>query len=82
MHPALELLIGICTLAALMYGMLKFMLRDIHKDLGNIQRDIQRDLSNIQSDVTEIKKELKRHDERIDHLYEICIGMVNHTPRR
>jgi hypothetical protein len=55
----IEFLISIGFLAALMWGMLKFMLRDIH-----------RDLSDIKSDIHEIKQASSLHEAHIDHLYE------------
>lgn len=59
MTPDFQLLITIGSLAAMMWGMLKFMLRDIHKDLNHIRNDI-----------SELKQGLNRNDARIDHLYE------------
>lgn len=37
MNPNLQLIITIGSLAAMMWGMLKFMLRDIHKDLSDLK---------------------------------------------
>jgi hypothetical protein len=58
MNKYAELLIVIGSLGTMMWGMLKFMLRDIHSDLLNI------------------KTELKRSEERIDHLYQICVDIL------
>jgi len=61
----IEMLVTLGFLGGLMWGMMKFMLRDIH-----------RDLSNIQVEISEIKVEMKRQDSRIDHLYQICIDLL------
>lgn len=58
MDKYLDLLILFGFLGTLMWGMMKFMLRDIHKDL------------------IDIKTAQARSDERIDHLYQICIDML------
>jgi len=58
MDPYLQLLLTIGGLAGMMFAMLKFMLRDIHKDLENIN------------------KRLDKSETRLDHLYEICIGLL------
>jgi len=58
MDPDLHLLATVGSLTVLMWGLLKFMLRDIHKDLEDI------------------KQAQKRSETRIDHLYEICIGLL------
>ncbi len=65
MEHYIDILIIIGSLTAMMYGMLRFMLRDIHKDLTDIKDEIK-----------EIKVDLKTHDKRIDHLYQICIEML------
>jgi hypothetical protein len=58
MTTTVQTLILIGSLGGMMWAMLKFMLRDIHKDL------------------TEIKEASKRHEARIDHLYELCVEML------
>jgi len=55
----LETLATLATLASLMWGMMKFMLKDIHKELADIRQD-----------VSEIKQNQQRTDARVDHLYE------------
>jgi hypothetical protein len=37
-----EIIITIGSLAAMMWGMLRFMLRDIHEDLSDIKQDMKR----------------------------------------
>jgi hypothetical protein len=71
MEQYLEYTLAICAQASLMFLVMGIMLRNINKKLDKLQ--------NHSSD---LKTEMKKRDERIDHLYEICIGMVNHTPRR
>ena len=58
MNTTIQTLILIGSLGGMMWAMLKFMLRDIHKDLDDI------------------KKRLDKSETRIDHLYEICIGLL------
>ena len=65
MHSYLEQLVNIGFLGAMMWGMLKFMLRDIHRDLGSIRKEI-----------SELKDNQIRSDNRIDRLYEICIELL------
>ncbi len=63
MSNYIELLVTLGFLGALMWGMMKFMLRDIHHDI-----------SDIKSELHEFKQEFResslRHEARIDHLYE------------
>ena len=61
----LEILVIVGSLGAMMFGMLRFMLRDIQNDINLIKVDIR-----------DIKEELKAHEKRIDHLYQICIEML------
>ena len=69
MDKYLDLLITLGFLGALMWGMMKFMLRDIHKDLADLKIDLH-----------EFKEEVKqssvRHEKRIDDLYQICINLL------
>lgn len=58
MTSYVDLLILIGSLGAMMWGMMKFLLREIHTDL------------------TELKESHKRSEERIDHLYQICVDML------
>lgn len=62
MEKYLELLVAVGTLGLLMWGMMKFMLKDIHKDLLDIR-----------SDIADLKNSQQRNETRIDHLYEIAI---------
>ena len=62
MDKYLDLLILFGFLGTLMWGMMKFMLRDIHKDLLEIKENHKR-----------IEEKMDRNETRIDHLYQICI---------
>ena len=55
----IEFLISLGFLAAMMWGMLKFMLRDIHKDLIELKHGQER-----------FEYRLEKTEMRIDHLYE------------
>lgn len=72
METVIQTVVLMGSLGALMWAMLKFMLRDIHKDLANIK-----------SEITEIKVDMRKNEARTDrlyqeinHLYEICIGIL------
>lgn len=70
MDKYLELLVTLGFLAALMWGMMKFMLRDIHRDLADIRNDVAGLRKDIGKDIGELKQAQQRTDSRIDHLYE------------
>lgn len=72
MSHYVEMLVSLGFLGGLMWGMMKFMLRDIHKDLDNIRTDI----NGLRFEISEIKTDMKRQDVRIDHLYQILIELV------
>lgn len=65
MELLIQTLLLAATVAATLWTLLKFMLRDIHKDLININTQI-----------TEIKSNMKKQESRIDHLYQICIELL------
>jgi hypothetical protein len=65
MNDYLQMLITIGSLGTMMYGMLHFMLRDVHKELAAIKKDI----GDLKSDQIDARK-------RTDHLYQICIEML------
>lgn len=65
MNEYLQAILTMCFLAAMMWGMLKFMLRDIHNDLINIK-----------SEISDIKTEMKDCRKRTDNLYQICIDLL------
>lgn len=58
MNTTIQTLVLIGTLGTMMWGMLKFMLRDIHKDLEMLIRRFD------------------KAETRIDHLYQICIEIL------
>lgn len=62
----IEFLISLGFLAAMMWGMLKFMLRDIHKDLA----DIHKDLAHLKEGQYRFELKMEKTELRIDHLYE------------
>lgn len=65
MSHYLETLVTLGFLGALMWAMMKFMLRDIHNDLVDLKKDF-----------LELKENQKKVDIRIDHLYQICINIL------
>jgi hypothetical protein len=73
----LEVLISIGLLGGMMYGMMKFMLRDIHKDLS----DIRSVISDIRESQNRLAERMDKSDIRIDHLYHICIDLLKERQR-
>lgn len=69
MHEYIELLVILGFLGTLMWGVMRFMLHDIHKDLINLK-----------SGQEEIKLNMKLYkektDTRLDHLYEVIIEVL------
>jgi hypothetical protein len=72
MHTYLEILIMIGSLGALMWGMMKFMLKDIHKDLQNIRSE----MGDLKDGQKRLEARMDKSDSRIDHLYQICVEML------
>lgn len=68
----LETIISIGFLAGMMWGMMKFMLKDIHNDL----QDIRKDIGGVKQDIADLKTAQNNTNTRIDHLYQICIEML------
>lgn len=58
----IEFIVGIITIIASMYGMLKFMLRDIHKDMVNFEKRQDK-----------FDTELKHINNRLDGLYRVIL---------
>lgn len=65
MNTTIQTLILIGSLGAMMWGMLKFMLRDIHKELSSILNRLDR-----------MDEKHDKAEARIDHLYQICIELL------
>ena len=61
----IESLISLGFLAAMMWGMMRFMLRDIHKDLVDLKEGQMR-----------LENRMDKSETRIDHLYQICIDLL------
>jgi hypothetical protein len=66
MDKYLDLLVTLGFLGALMWGMLKFMLRDIHRDLSDLRSDVQ----DIKDGQKHFELRMDKMDSRIDHLFE------------
>ena len=70
MNSYIELLVTLGFLAGLMWAMLRFMLRDIHKDLTDLKEEVH-----------EFKQEMRDYrlatDARFDNLYKTLIDIVN-----
>lgn len=71
MENVVELLITIASLGAMMWGMMKFMLRDIRNDIAILRNDVK-----------DLKDATNRSETRIDHLYEICIDMLGKDKKK
>jgi hypothetical protein len=65
MSQYFDLLVTLGFLSVLMWGMLRFMLRDIHKDLMELK-----------TGQAEIKAAQAKSDARIDHLYQMFVDLL------
>jgi hypothetical protein len=65
MKELIEILVTLGFLGVLMWGMLKFLLKDIHRDLIEI-KDV----------IKEMKQDNKLRDQRLDHLYQVSIELM------
>jgi len=72
MHFCIQLLITIGFLGGLMWTIMKFAFRDIHKELKDIRKDIY--ALKLSMEKTDARHE--KSEARTDHLYEICIEML------
>ena len=61
----IQTLVMIGTLAGILWQMMKFLLKDIHKDLENINHRLDR-----------MDEKHDKSEARIDHLYQICIELL------
>jgi hypothetical protein len=77
MDQQLQFLCTLGFLGAMMWGMMKFMLRDIHRDL----QDIRGEIKDIRDDMKEIKEEQRIGRIRTDHLYELVCKIFNENKR-
>lgn len=57
-----EFITAVITIIGAMYGMLKFMLKDTHKDFDRLEREHQ-----------EFKQELRHINNRLDGLYRVIL---------
>lgn len=58
----IQLIVGVITIIASVYGMLKFMLKDTHNTLERVEREHQ-----------EFKQELRHVNNRLDGLYRVIL---------
>lgn len=72
MNEFLQALITIGFLGTMMWAMLKFMLRDIHKDLF----DIDKNINELKIQMHEIRNDMKEGRARTDNLYNICVEIL------
>ena len=70
MRHYIDILVTLGFLGALMWGMMKFMLRDILKELVLIRSDFSRELTLLREDISDLKQSQNRSEARTDHLYE------------
>jgi hypothetical protein len=76
MIQLLEVLGTVMLLGAMMWGMMRFMLKEIHSDLIGIKTDMLEMKADMLEMKTEMKTEIKKQSQRTDHLYEILIDLV------
>jgi hypothetical protein len=73
MEKYVELIVLFGFLAATIWGMLKFMLKDITRDLQDIRGEIhgvKGDISELKNNQLRLELKIDKTDARIDHLYE------------
>ncbi len=58
----IQVISGAATIIGANYGMLKFMLKDVHKEVAILERDSQ-----------EFKEELRHNRNRMDGLYRVIL---------
>jgi hypothetical protein len=58
----IEFIAGVVTIIASMYGMLKFMLKDVHKELEVLKQEQK-----------EFKQEMRYTHHRLDGLYKVLL---------
>lgn len=61
----IEMTISLIAIITAMWGMLKIMLRDVHKDLNDLKEGQKR-----------LEQRLDKSEHRVDHLYQICVEML------
>ena len=69
MDKYIELLVTIGSLAVLMWGMLKFMLRDIHKEMADMKKDTH-DIKAVLSKVSDMLQDVNNRVMRLEGRFE------------
>lgn len=72
MTSYVDLLILIGSLGAMMWGMMKFLLKEIHTDLSELKEDNK----NSKARTDHLYQLIAEQGVRIDHLYNVCIDML------
>ena len=75
----IESIVTIGFLGAMMWGMMRFMLRDIHSDLAGIKKEISEmkvDMREGRIRADNLYQQVAEQGVRIDHLYHICIDLL------
>ena len=68
MEVDIQFIAGVVTIIASMYGMLKFMLKDVHKEVETLKENQK-----------EFKDELRHVNNRMDGLYRILLDRTYGT---
>jgi hypothetical protein len=65
----IQFIVGVITIIASMYGMLKFMLKDTHREVEILKQE-QQDSRQEQQD---FRKEMRAVNNRLDGLYRVIL---------
>lgn len=76
MDPYIQILITVCSLGGMLYGMLKFMLRDIHKDLSDLKEGMRRTEARTDHLYEENNRLYRTLNEETNRLYKTLIEIV------
>ena len=68
-----QLIAAVATIIASMYGMLRFMLRDNHKDMLNMEKNTMSRIEILEKEQKEFKQEMRHIHNRLDGLYRVIL---------
>lgn len=76
----IQFIVGVITIIASMYGMLKFMLKDTHKEVEILEKSFEKSredhkesMKEFKYEMHEFKNEMKFMHNRLDGLYRVLL---------
>ncbi len=70
-----QFIVGVITIIASMYGMLKFMLKDTHKELQLLEKSHEE----FKEEMKDFKNEMRHVNNRLDGLYRVILDKTYGT---